>query len=122
MALPPLGSRQNRFWITDLSQVVLQNPTHAQDHPPFDRAIKLHMKTVNSLCRIATPPMTAAQIGIIQDKLLNLGIEGDEEAAQQYADLYLCRLNWEGTRSAQNRQDFVDHAQDAQAWLAVNSL
>ena len=62
--------------------------------------------------------MIAAQIGIIQDKLLNLGIEGDEEAAQQYADLYLCRLNWEGTRSAEQRQNLVDQAQDAQAWLA----
>ena len=66
--------------------------------------------------------MTDTQIEIIQDKLLNLGIEGHEEAARRYANLYRSCLNWEGTRSAGNRQDFVDQAQDAQAWLAINSL
>jgi len=66
--------------------------------------------------------MTDTQIEIIENKLLNLGIEGDEEAARQYADFYLSRLNWERTRSAETRQDFVDQAQDSQAWLAVGSL
>ena len=66
--------------------------------------------------------MTDTQIDSTENKLLNLGIEGDEEAAQRYADLYLCSLNWEGTRSSENRQAFVDRAQDAQAWLALNSL
>jgi hypothetical protein len=32
---------------------------------------------------------------------------GDTEATQQYADLYLSRLNWERTRSAEHRQDFL---------------
>jgi len=62
------------------------------------------------------------EIEIIENKLLDLAIDGDTEATQQYADLYLCRLNWERTRSAEPRRDFLDHAQDAQAWLAVNSL
>ena len=80
------------------------------------------MKIINSLYRVATPPMTDTQIGIVENKLLNLGIGGDEEAAQRYASLYLSRLNWEGTRSTGKHQDFVDQAQDAQAWLAINSL
>jgi len=66
--------------------------------------------------------MTDTQIEIIENKLLDLAIGGDREATWQYADLYLCRLNWERTRSAETRQDFVDQAQDSQAWLAVGSL
>ena len=62
------------------------------------------------------------QTEFVENELLDLAIDRDEEAAQQYADLYLSRLDWERTRSAKLRQDFLDHAQDAQAWLAVNSL
>jgi len=80
------------------------------------------MKTINYLYTVATLPMTDTQIDSIENKLLNLGIEGDEEAARRYANLYLSRLNSEGTRSTGNRQDFVDQAQDAQAWLAINSV
>jgi len=78
------------------------------------------MKTIDSLIdfldRVATPRMTDTQIEIIEDKLLDLSIEG-EEAARRYGDLYRSRLNWEGTRSAEQRQNLVDQAQDAQAWL-----
>ena len=88
----------------------------------FDRAIRWRMKSINSLYRVATLPMTDTQIDSIENKLLDLGIEGHEEAAQRYTSLYLARLNWEGTRSTGNRQDFVDQAQDAQAWLEENSL
>ena len=66
--------------------------------------------------------MTDTQTEFIENKLLNLGIGGDGDAAQQYVDLFLSRLDWERTRSAEHRQDFLDQAQDAQAWLAVNSL
>ena len=80
------------------------------------------MKIIDSLYRVATTQMTDAQIAIVENKLLNLAIAGDEEAAQWYANLYLSRLNWEGTRSTGTHGDFVDQAQDAQAWLAINSL
>ena len=79
------------------------------------------MNTINALHRIATPPMNDPQIEILENKVFNLAIEGDEEAARRYADLYLCRLHWEGTRSAQHRQDFVDQAQRAHGWLARHS-
>ena len=83
------------------------------------------MKRIDSLInffdRVATPRMTDTQIEIIEKKLLNLA-EVDGEAARHYADLYRSRLNWERTRSAEHRQDFLDQAQDAQAWLAVNSF
>jgi len=79
------------------------------------------MKTIDSLIdfldRISTPRMTEMQIEIIENKLLDLAIEG-EEAARRHADLYRSRLNWEETRSAEQRQNLVDQAQDAQAWLA----
>ena len=79
------------------------------------------MKTIDSLIdfldRVATPRMTDTQIEIIENKLLDLAIEG-EEAARRHADLYRSRLNWEETRSAEQRQNLVDQAQDAQAWLA----
>ena len=84
------------------------------------------MKTIDSLMdffdRLATPRMTDTQIEIIEKKLLNLAIEGDREAARHYTDLSLSRMSWERTRSAENRQEFVIQAQDAQAWLAGNSL
>jgi len=84
------------------------------------------MKTIDSLIdffdRLATPRMTDTQIEIIENKLLKLAIDGDKEATRHYTDLSLSRMNWERTRSAEERQDFVDQAQDAQAWLAVNSL
>ena len=80
------------------------------------------MKTIDSLIdslyRVATAPITDRQLEIIEKKLLNLANEDDAEAARQYADLYLCRMKWERTRCAQDRQDFIDQAQDAQAWLA----
>jgi hypothetical protein len=79
------------------------------------------METIDSSYRIATPPTRDIELEIIENKLLNLAIDGDTEAIQQYADLYLSRLNWERTRSDEHRRDFLDHAQDAQAWLAVNS-
>ena len=78
------------------------------------------MKRINFLYEVAAPPMTDTQIEIIENKLLDLAIGGDKEAPWQYADLYLCRLDWERTRSAEHRKDFVDQAQDAHAWLTVN--
>ena len=79
------------------------------------------MKTIDSLIdfldRVATPRMTDTQIEIIENKLLDLSIEG-EEAARRHADLYRSRLNREETRSAEQRQNLVDQAQDAEAWLA----
>jgi hypothetical protein len=89
------------------------------------------MKTIDTLIdffdRLATPrivqnflprkKMTDTQIEIIENKLLDLTIEG-QEAARRYADLYRSRLNWEETRSAAHRQDFIHEAHDAQAWLA----
>ena len=88
------------------------------------------MKTIDTLIdffdRLATPrnaqkflprkEMTDTQIEITENKLLDLTIEG-QEAARRYADLYYSRLNWEGTRSAEQWQNLVDQAQDAQAWL-----
>ena len=83
------------------------------------------MKTIDSLIhfldRVATPRMTDTQIEIIENKLLDLAIEG-EEAARRYADLYRSRLKWEETRSAEQRQNLVDQAQDAQAWLSRMTL
>ena len=66
--------------------------------------------------------MTDTEIETIENKLLNLAIDGDREAAVQYADLYLSRVDWERARSAALRRDFLDHAQGADAWLAVNFL
>ena len=66
-------------------------------------------------------PSQPRDFEIIEIKLLNLAIDGDGEAARQYADLYLSRLDWERTRSAELRRSFLDHAHDADAWLAVNS-
>jgi hypothetical protein len=80
------------------------------------------MDAIDSLHGVATSPMTDTQSETIETKLLNLAIDGDGEAAQQYADLYLSRLDWERTRSAELRRDFLNHAQRADAWLAVNSL
>ena len=84
------------------------------------------MKTIDSLIdslyRVATAPMTDRQLEIIENKLLNLANEDDAEAARRFADLYLCRMKWERTRSAEDRQDFVNQAHEAKAWLAVNSL
>ena len=83
------------------------------------------MKTIESLIdfldRVATPRMTDTQIEIIENKLLDLAIEG-EEAARRYADLYRSRLKWEETRSAEQRQNLVDQAQDAQPWLSRMTL
>jgi hypothetical protein len=80
------------------------------------------MKTIDSLIdffdRLATPRMTDAQIEIIENKLLNLAIDGDKEAARHYTDLSLSRMSWERTRSPENRHDFIHQAQDAQAWLS----
>ena len=82
------------------------------------------MKTIDSLIdccdRVATPRMSDTQIEIIEKKLLNLA-EFDGEAARHYADLYRSRLNWERTRCAEQRLNFVDQARNAQAWLAGNS-
>jgi hypothetical protein len=85
------------------------------------------MKTIDSLIdffdRLATPRMTGmtdTQIEIIENKLLNLAIDGDKEAARHYTDLSLSRMSWERTRSPEHRQDFIHQAQDAQAWLAGN--
>ena len=64
--------------------------------------------------------MTDTQTEFIENKLLDLAIDGDREATQQYADLYLSRLNWERTRSAEHRQNLVDQAQRAHAWVTVN--
>ena len=80
------------------------------------------METIDSLYGAATSLMTDTQSEFIENKLLDLAIDGDTEATQRYADLYLSRLNWEQTRFAVHRQDFLDRAQDAQAWLAINSL
>ena len=80
------------------------------------------MDTIDSLQGVATSPMTDMQIETIETKLLNLAIDGDTEATSQYADLYFSRLDWERTRSAELRRDFLDYAKGADAWLAVNSL
>ena len=80
------------------------------------------MDTLESLFGVGTSPMTDTQIENIENKLLNLAIDRDRDAAQQFANLYLSRLNWQRTRSVEHRQDFVDQAQNVQAWLAVNSL
>ena len=64
--------------------------------------------------------MSDIEIEIIENKLLDLATEGDREAAQEYYDLYLSRLDWERTRSTEQRQDFVDQAQRAHAWVTVN--
>ena len=79
------------------------------------------METIDSLNGVSTSLTTDTQIETIEIKLLNLSIDGDGEAAQQYADLYLSRLDWERTRSAELWRSFLDHAHDADAWLAVNS-
>jgi len=80
------------------------------------------MKTIDTLIdfldRVATPRMTDTQIEIIENKLLNLVNKGDREAARQYVDLSLCRMGWERTRYPEHRQNLVDQAQEAQAWLA----
>jgi hypothetical protein len=100
----------------------------AQTHAHFVVRIRNRtngMKTIDSLIdffdRVATPRMTDTQIEIIEKKLLNLA-EVDGEAARHYADLYRSRLNWERTRSPEQRLNFVDQARNAQAWLAGNSL
>jgi hypothetical protein len=80
------------------------------------------MEASYSLYGPATSPTTETQIETIGNKLLNLAIDGDAEAACRYADLYLSRLDWERIQSAEHRRDLVDQAQDAQAWLVVNSL
>jgi len=78
-------------------------------------------RSIDFFDRLATPRMTETQIEIIEQKLLNLA-EVDGEAARHYADLYRSRLNWERTRSAERRLNFVDQVRNAQAWLAGNSL
>src|SRR5262249_39284558 len=42
---------------------------------------------------------TDTQTEFIENQLLDLAIDGDTDATQQYADLYLSRLNWERTRT-----------------------
>ena len=68
------------------------------------------MKTIDSVIdffdRLATPRMTDTQIEIIENKLLNLAIDGDKEAARRYTDLSLSRMSWERTRSPEYRHDF----------------
>ena len=66
--------------------------------------------------------MSDEEIEVIENKLLDLAIEGDRKATRQYAGLYLSRLDWERTRSAEHPQELVDQARDAHAWLAVNSF
>ena len=80
------------------------------------------MEMIDPLYGAATSLITDTQTEFIEKNLLDLAIDGDREATQRYADLYLSRLNWERTRFAEHRQDFLDRAQDAQAWLAINSL
>jgi hypothetical protein len=65
--------------------------------------------------------MTDTKIETIEQKLSNLANDGDREAARHYTDLSLARLSWERTRCPEHRQNFIDEAQDAQVWLAVNS-
>ena len=64
-------------------------------------------------------PMNEKEIEIIESNLLDLAIEGDGAAAQQYASLYLFRRNWERTRSVQSWQHLADRARNAQAWLSA---
>ena len=51
----------------------------------------LRMKTIDSLIdfldRMAAPPITETKIEIIENKLFDLAIVGDGEAARHYADL-----------------------------------
>jgi hypothetical protein len=78
------------------------------------------METIDPLYRIATPPMRDIEVEMSEAKLVNLAIDGDGEAARQYANMFLSRLDWERIGSAEHQQQFVDQAQNAQAWLAVN--
>jgi hypothetical protein len=74
-------------------------------------------KWINETCYASL--MTDTQIEIIENKLLNLAIDGsDREAARHYTNLSLSRISWERTRSPEHRQNFVHQAQDADAWLA----
>src|SRR5215472_6100935 len=72
--------------------------------PIRNRTVKTVDSLIDSLYRVATAPMTDRQLEIIENKLLNLANEDDAEAARQFADLYLCRMKWERTRSAEDRQ------------------
>jgi len=94
--------------------------SRADDCRVAGRAIESRTEMIDPLYRIATPPTRDMEIEIIETKLLNLAIDGDEEAARQYANMFLSRLDWERIRSAEHQQQFVDQAQNAQAWLAVN--
>jgi hypothetical protein len=64
-------------------------------------------------------PMSDKEIEIIENNLLDLAIEGDGEAAQQYGNLYLFRRSWERTRSLESRQHLADRVQSARAWLTA---
>jgi hypothetical protein len=56
------------------------------------------MEMIDSLYGAATSLMTDTQTEFIENNLLDLAIDGDTEAIQRYADLYLSRLNWDPIR------------------------
>jgi len=64
--------------------------------------------------------MSDEEIKTVENKLLDLALEGDRDAAQRHSDLYLFRRNWERARSAEDWRNFVCQAQDAQACLTAN--
>src|SRR5262249_55033753 len=108
---------------TTVEVIRLARRLKLSDSRAFPKEVK-SMKPIDSLIdffdRLATPRMTDTQIEIIEKKLLNLAIEGDREAARHYTDLSIARLSWERTLSPEHRLDFIDQAQDSQAWLAGN--
>ena len=63
--------------------------------------------------------MSLKEIKAIEEKLSHLALNGDKEAAIQYADLQRFRKDWESRKSAENWNDFVYAAQGAHAWLGI---
>ena len=60
------------------------------------------------------------EIEVIENRLLDLAVQGDQEATRRYASLYLLRRTWERTRSIEHRQNLLHQMDDAQAWLTAN--
>ena len=74
----------------------------------------------NPVTRRENNVMSDQEIQVIENKLLHLGLEGDREAARQYAPLYLLRRSWGRTGSAEHRQNFLDQMHDVQVRLTAN--
>jgi len=65
--------------------------------------------------------MSDREIDAIADRLIDLALEGDKEAAERFADFHVVRRNWERGRSLEIWQDLVNQAQNTQAWLATKA-